>query len=232
MMPFKLFLIILTCFSFAVLSADDEIVHPESSFALGVNIGTKGLGLDALLNVSDKINLRGSYSQYEFSESFDEDGISYDGDLDIDVFGVLIDYYPMGGSFRLSAGYYNNGSAIAAEAQPESAGTVNINGFDYDLSGESVRTDIDWDSGAPYLGFGWGNAFADGSGFSWAIDLGVLVTDEPMATLSASQGLFTQAALFGRDLSVDIAAEENELNNDLSDFDLYPVAQIMFTYSF
>ncbi len=214
------------------LLSNDEIIHPESDLAVGVNLGTKGLGFEGLFNVSDSLNLRATYSQYEFSESFDEDGISYDGDLDVDVIGAIVDYYPMQGSFRLSAGYYNNGSAIAAQAQPESSGTVNINGFDYALSGESVRTDIDWDSGAPYLGIGWGNAFAEGSGFSWAIDFGVLLTGEPTATLTASQGLFTQAELFGRDLTTDIRAEETELNNDLSDFDIYPVAQLIFTYSF
>ena len=223
--------VILPLLSFA-LFAEDVVVTPESMFALGVNAGTKGVGLDGLFNLNDYFNLRLSYSQFNTDEDFDEDGISYSGDLDLDTSGLSVEYYPFAGDFRIAAGYYNNGSAIAAQAQPDSAGTVNVNGFDYDISGEFVRSDLDWDSGAPYIGMGWGNAFANGSGFSFAIDVGVLFTDEPTATLSASDGLFDQAAILGRDLNQDLSAEETELNNDLSEFDVYPVMQLSFTYSF
>lgn len=220
--------LLITCLAMPL----STLAESPSLFAFGVNGGSRGLGFDATVKINSYFNLRGSYSQYEISESFDEDDIEYDGDLELDTMGVMLDYYPFAGSFRLSAGYFNNGNQINAKAQPGGSGTVNINGFDYDVSNEWVKTEMDWDSSTSYLGLGWGNAFGEGSNWTFTFDLGLLLTDEPSATLSASDGLHASAATLGRNLQADLDAEAAELNDDLSDFDKYPVIQLGLSYRF
>jgi len=218
--------------STAIILSFQTYAESDKQFALGLNLGTKGIGADVGMVVNDNISLRGTFSQYEASESFEEDGIVYDGDFDLDNFGIVLDYYPFKGNFRLSAGYYSNSNQIDALAQPETGGTVDINGYDYNISGEWVRTNMDWDSSAPYMGIGWGNAFSEGSNWTFTLDLGVLFTGEPTAALTASPGLHQRATDLGRTLSDDLDAEQIQLNDDLSDFDLYPVIQLGVTYSF
>jgi len=144
----------------------------------------------------------------------------------------MLDYYPFAGTFRLSAGYFSNGTGLGATAEAGAAGTVNINGFDYDITNEYLNISMDWDSSAPYIGLGWGNSLGEGSNWTFTFDLGVLLTGEPNASLTASDGLHANADALGRDLSVDIAAEEASLNEDLGDYNKFPVIQIGLTYAF
>jgi hypothetical protein len=205
----------------------------EKSFAIGAIGGTRGVGFEGTFGLSKSFNVRGSFAQYDFSEDYEEDGINYSGDLELNTTGILLDYYPFEGTFRLSAGYFNNGSKLAALAEPGNDGTVEINGYNYDVSGEWVQSDMDWDGGAPYVGFGWGNSLGEGSNWTLTLDVGILLTDSPTARLTASDGLYVAADAVGRDLDADLRAEEQSLNDgDLSDFDKYPVIQIGINYAF
>lgn len=200
----------------------------DKQFAFGVNGGSRGAGFDLVYQINDNFNLRGSYSQYDISESFEEDDIDYDGEFELNTTGVMLDYYPFSGAFRLSAGYFNNGTGLAASAQAGAAGTVDINGVDYDITNEFLDINMDWDSSTSYIGLGWGNSLGEGSNWTVTFDLGILLTGEPNAKLTASDGLHAA----NPDLIADIAAEEASLNEDLSDFNKYPVLQLGLTYAF
>lgn len=223
----------MTLLTFGLLASPINcFADSDKTAAIGINGGSRGLGFDFVYRVNDSFNLRGSLSSYNFDEDFDEDGINYSGEFDLDTKGLMLDYYPFSGSFRLTAGYFSNGTSLGARAEPGNDGTVNINGFDYDVSGEWVQSDMDWDSSAPYFGLGWGNSLGEGSNWTFTFDIGVLLTGEPRAALTASAGLHADAATLGRNLDADLAAEEAELNDDLSDFNKYPVLQIGLTYAF
>ena len=75
------------------------------------------------------------------------------------------------------------------------------------------------------LGIGLDFELFDKAGLNF--DLGVLWQDEPLVTLAASGTLasdpFFQASL---------AAEQQELTDDLSDFKAYPVISLAFIYNF
>ena len=218
--------------SIDTFAAEGELAAEKKRFAIGAIAGTSGIGISATFKINDYINMRALHGQLDISESFEEDDINYDGDFEVKMSGVMLDFYPFKGTFRLSAGYFKNGNDLTAVAEPGANGTVEIDDFEYDITGESLGAAVSWDGSAPYLGLGWGNAFGEGSNWTVTFDLGVLFSGAPYATLSASDGLFTQALNAGRDLNDDIAAEEASLNDDLNDYDIYPVVQLGLSYTF
>lgn len=210
----------------AALSTTTSAFADSKKFAVGVNGGTRGLGVDAVVGLGKFFNVRGTYSQYDFDESYEEDGINYDGTLELKTMGALLDYYPFAGSFRLSAGYLNNGSDLRARAV-DSDGVIMVGDNEYDISNEWVQSDLDWDSTAPYLGLGWGNSLGKGSNWTFTLDLGIIFTGKPDARLTASDGLMAQDGF-----QEDLAREEAALQDEIDDFDQFPVLQLGFTYAF
>ncbi len=220
----------------AALSTAAPVFADSKKFAVGVNGGTRGLGVDAVVGLGKFLNVRGTYSQYDYSEEFEETDITYSGDLELETLGVLLDYYPFAGSFRLSLGYFNNGSDMRAiGAVPPEQTSITIGDDTYGVTDAWVRADLDWKSSAPYIGIGWGNSLGKGSNWTFTVDLGVILSDEPNVNLTASQNLYDFAAenpSLGLDVDASLAEEEAQLRADTADFDKFPVLQLGFTYAF
>lgn len=224
--PLILICLALPLLSTPALADGKKSASDNKRFAMGVSGGLRGLGFDATLKLTDKLNLRGTYTSYEFDETYEEDGIDYDGELELSTTGLMLDFYPFSGSFRFSVGYLNNGSELTAFAEA-SNGFIDINGVSYDISDEWVQSDLEWDSSTPYVGIGFGNPLGKGSNWTLSLDVGVMLTDEPTATLTASENL-TLIPGFNENLE----AEEASLNEDLGEFDMFPVFQLGLHYAF
>jgi len=210
------------------------VCHAESSdknFAIGAVAGTTGIGAQVVLKLSDSFNLRGQYGQLDYDYDFDEDGIAYEGEFGAKVAGLMLDYYPFDGAFRLSAGITSNGNQLDAKAYGED-GTIEINGVDYPVGSEYLTATADWKSSAPYVGLGWGNPVGEGSALTVTFDMGVMFTGSPNVALGASEGLYGVADLLGYDLQSDLDEEAMALEEDLADIEYYPVVQLGLNYAF
>ncbi|MBK1691795.1 hypothetical protein [Ectothiorhodospira mobilis] len=189
-------------------------------FALGAKLGTTGLGLEGTLGLRDNLNLRGGFYGLDYSRELEEDGIEYDGDLELRSAALLADWHPFGGGFRVSAGGYYNGNEFGGSAE----GSLDIGNDTYDARLDAT---VDWDGFAPYLGVGYGNAVGSG-GWSFAFDLGVMFTGSPSVDLD---GQVNNAALQAQ-FEDDLRREEAQLEDDVEDIKYYPVLSLGLAYRF
>lgn len=187
---------------------------------IGVKASTLGAGVELGVSLSERFVLRGALNKYSRDDDRTIDDIKYDADLDLKSSALFLDWHPMKGSFHLTVGYLNSASQLNATATP--VGTFNVGGTDY--SGDiTLHGKVDLGSG-PYVGLGWGNVPAKGLGFSF--ELGAVQQGTPDATLTASGA---DAGLINPD---DLAREEQNMQDDLDEFELYPVVSLGISYGF
>ena len=187
-----------------------------------VKAGTLGAGLDIGWAFNESLDARVSLNGYSTDDTFTESDIAYTADIDLATAGLLLDWHPFRGSFRLSAGVYANNNELSATGRP-TGGTFVINGVTYNASDiGSLNGLIAFDSASPYLGLGFGRMSK--SGFKFTFDLGVLY-QKPDATLNVVCGAGLPAPTCTQ-LQSDVAAEQAQLNDELDDYRYYPVVAI------
>ncbi|HAB56363.1 MAG TPA: hypothetical protein DCE61_08425 [Cellvibrionales bacterium] len=194
--------------------------------AVGVGGSTLGYQVALSQSLSENVNLKLSYNTASQSFDGETDGVNYDYDFEFESTSLLIDWHVFGGGFRLTTGALINDNEIFAQSD--------ISGLTLEV-GDTVFTsaevgrlegDISFDSYAPYLGLGWGRSITDG--FSFVFDLGVVFQGEPTVNLQTVGGTLSDNSL----LLDEVEREEQELQDDANDFDVYPVVSLGLFYSF
>ena len=201
-------------------------INSYAGTAVGVGGSTLGYQVALSQSLSENVNLKLAY--HTASQSFDgeTDGVNYDYDFDFESTGILIDWHVFGGGFRLTTGALINDNEIYAQSDISGL-TIEV-GDTIFTSAEVGRLegDITFDSYAPYLGLGWGRSIADG--FSFVFDLGVVFQGEPTVNLQTMGGTLSNNPL----LLDEVGREEQELQDDANDFDIYPVVSLGLFYNF
>ena len=208
------------------------------SVGVGVTAGTLGPGLTLTVPVFDVLNVRAIGSGLAFDidvEIDDEDGIpnnelEFDGDITIGAVGGLLDYHPFRNGFRASVGVlyaFNEfeGTAVCDQVTCEVGGQPAVV-----AQGDRLRGEVDYSGVAPYVGIGWGNAVDEAGRWSFSFDIGAMFTGSPDVSVRCTQVSAGGAAQALCDQQAD--EEENELEDELGDFDVYPVVSIGFAYKF
>jgi hypothetical protein len=183
-----------------------------ADFGVGLKAGTYGLGAEFGVGFSSWFTLRATATTGDLSGDYDEDGIDYDASLDVGGYGLLADFFPMKGTFRLTAGLLSNRNEIGLEAVPTAP--IEIGGTTYPPAAVGTLSgDIEFDSSVPYFGVGWGNV-AKGRRFGFLVDLGFIHQGAGNVTLSSSTGLVSQS---------DLDAEAAAIEDDIQDYDFWPI---------
>mgnify|MGYP001034275065 CR=1 FL=1 len=200
--------------------------YASAGTAVGVGGSTLGYQVAVSQSVSENVNLKLTYQTASQSFDGETDGVNYDYDFDFESAGILIDWHVFGGGFRLTTGGLINDNEI--HAQSDVSGLTLEVGDTVFTSAEVGRLegDISFDSFAPYLGLGWGRSIADG--FSFVFDLGVVFQGEPTVSLESVGGSLSSNPL----LLDEVEREEQELQEDANDFDVYPVISLGLFYNF
>lgn len=194
-----------------------------SDVALGIKGGTLGTGADVTIGLSETVNLRGGFNYLNINF----EGDSLDDDIDVDALlntiPIVIDWHPGGGSFRITLGAMINGNKIEGSA---STSNVNLAGVVFALDDFDAKAEFD--DLAPYVGIGWGNALDEEGHWTITFDLGVMLQGSAEITASATA---TNPALQG---AVDIAldAEVQDWEEEVEDYELYPVLTLGLAYRF
>lgn len=194
--------------------------------AVGLGLSTQGVQVSLAQSLTDDINIKLAYNTASSDFDGETDGINYDYDFDFDSISVLLDWHAFSNSFRFTAGAIANNNEIQADSRISTA-TVQVG--DTTFTSEQVgriEGDITFDSFAPYLGIGWGRAVAEG--FSFNFDLGLMFQGEPAVDLRSVGGSLSDNPI----LVAEVEREEQELQDDVDEFDLYPVVSVAVTYSF
>lgn len=180
-----------------------------ADWGIGAKVGTLGVGVDVARSFTPFFNARIGVNAYDRSFDFDTDDFEYDGDLELESGHLMLDFHPWTGGFRISAGLVRNRNQFVA------TGTSTTN------SSVQIDTEVDFDKNAPYVGIGWGNVTSGISPISWSIDLGVMDQGSPRVDVSSSSLSESQ-----------VQAEEDEIEDELSDYDTYPVVSAGLIFRF
>src|SRR5882672_1119716 len=208
-------------------------ISPAAWADVGVLLkaGTLGAGLDVSNGISEKLAIRLQANALNYDHDTTRSDLDYKAELELRSAGVLLDWHPFSGVFRVSGGAYWNGNKATVTGQP-TGGKYQINGQPYN-SGDigSLNGKIDFPSVAPYLGIGFGSAPKAGRGMSFSFDLGVLYQREPNVGLTVVCGAALTAPQCTQ-LQNDVAAEQVSLQDDLKDFKFYPAVSFGIGYRF
>ena len=197
-------------------------------WSLGVAASTLGLGAEAGYSFSDRFDVRLAGYAFSLSQDGEESGIEFDSTLDLANVGAYLDWRPFAGAFRVSAGWFATDNSLDADGKPGPGGTYDIGGVTFTAAEVgALQATGDLGSSAPYLGLGWLWGRADG-GLAWSLDLGVLLQDSPGIELTSTGGTLSSQP----ELQEALAVEEAELENDLDQYDVYPVVTFGVTYRF
>lgn len=196
-----------------------------SGLGVGVKAGTLGLGAEITKSFTPSINGRLGFNNYTFSTSGTESDIKYDIDLKWQSTALLLDWHPFEGSFRLTAGYIANGNKIDMDAKP--AAEYKVGDVSYDATDlANLNGTVKFDSG-PYVGFGWGNA-GDGKGLGFSLEVGAVYQGSPNVSLRGSCTDVVACADFDNQL----AQEEKNAEDSMSEYKWYPQVALGISYAF
>lgn len=192
-----------------------------TDMAVSAKLGTLGLGVEGSFGLTEKFNARLGLNKYDFDRSETIDDINYDLNLEWQSISMLADWHPFGNAFRFTAGLMLNNNELNGSA---AATTLDIGSGTYLNVG--LDATLDFDTTAPYLGVGWGNALAADRGWGFNVDVGIMYQGAGDVTLTptgSGAGLVSAS---------DIAAEEQRFENDIKDFKYYPVFSFGVSYKF
>lgn len=195
-------------------------VHAE--WAVMPSVSTLGAGVDLAGELSSRVQLRGGFHAIDIGRPMTWDNVDYDGELRLRNVQGLFDFYPAGGSFRVSAGAIWNQNRASGISNEDT--TIEVNGIRYPVAlVGTIRADAETDPVGPYLGVGWGNPIAGSRRYRLMLDIGAYAHGDPRVELTARPR-------FGIPLPQryldDLQAEEDRINEDAKEYSIYPVVSI------
>ena len=108
-----------TSTAFALLAALSlQATAHAADIGLTVGVGTAGVAVHLSTPVSESFNVRLGYNGLSRSTDDSTDDVDYDLKLKLATVDALVDYFPMQGAFRLSAGLVYNGNKFEGNGRP------------------------------------------------------------------------------------------------------------------
>ena len=162
-----------------IMMSTQAQAESTTGFSLGGQVGLYGLGVNFKGKFSDTLGVKVGFEQFTYKDiDLGDEKEDYETDFDAETKAILatVDWHPFAGIFAIRGGVIVNDSNVLGDIKPKSgdAQVFRYNGVDYDLNElGSIKTKVDFDPVAPYIGLGWDASFASESGFGFTFDLGV-----------------------------------------------------------
>ncbi len=197
--------------------------------ALGPKFGTTGIGLDLTFGINPYLNLRGGFNYGSFTWSPEFGDVDYDMDITMTSIPLLLDIQPFGGNFRITGGFFiQPGTEADIDATPTDATQIGNHTYEPDVIGTlSGKVEVK-NTVAPYVGIGFGNTVAEDQQLTCTLDIGVVFQSYDVSLTSDGAGMTAKLDTFREDL----AKEEDNIQNDLDDWKIYPVVTIGLAWHF
>jgi hypothetical protein len=192
-----------------------------SAWGVAVGGGTLGISFNlAHALYSDYLDIRGQYNYMPINNVNIQDN---DMAVNFNTYGLLLDYKPLGGVFRITGGVYGDGRKFSVQGSNIDIGDG--------MSG-SGNAGISFPAMSPYLGIGLGSFAAstvDKKGFLIAFDAGVM-----FSKASAYANLTCNDSGNGSCNGFDDQTQEfiDQMNSTFAAFPFYPVLSLNFGYRF
>ena len=212
-------------------------VPGRAEVAIAAKASTLGAGAELTVGLSPQVNVRLGVNGYNYrDEGREVSDIVYDAEANLRTATALLDWHPGGRGFRLTAGAVYNDTSVEASSLPPASGFYDIGGVPVPVGFVgTLDADADFDPVVPYAGLGWGNAVGGSKKLGFFVDLGVVFQGKADVTLTpiipANSPINTTPG--AREvLDVLLRREEQDLEDEASDYDLYPVVAIGLSYRF
>ena len=204
-------------------------VAQPSQVTGSVTAGTLGVGPELGIRLGDKIGVRADAAILR-TQLVDVEGksddIAFDGNVRMRSGGAMLDVYPFGGGFRLSAGIRLNGLKAKLVATPTTNVTIG-NRTVTPLQVGTLRADYrvrDW---APAATIGYAAELMPR--LVAGVEAGILFHGAPHIRRLRSEG----GTLSGDPgFDADLERERMLIENDIDDYKFYPVVQASIGYRF
>lgn len=211
---------------------------PALAVTWTADLGTTGVGLHADLPIvpSERVHARVGLNylqRYKFSRTTKQ--VTYDFTASLLTYDALLDWYPTGSGFRLTAGVIRNNNLVDATGTPNRIETFTFeNGRFSTTAIGKLSGRIDFQPTAPYLGIGWQGHHPNFPNWQLSTDLGVMYQGASRTKLGISGCTLPGMAcdLLVNLLAPSIAAEEVRLNQQLKDYRYFPIFRIAIGYQF
>lgn len=191
--------------------------------------GTLGVGPELGVRLNNNVGLRADAAVIRaepLEVEAESDDIAFDGNVRMRSGGAMVDLYPFGGGFRLSAGIRLSGLKATISATP----TTNVTIGDRTVTPAQVgklRADYrvrDW---APAATIGYAGELLPR--LVAGIEAGILFHGAPHIRRLRSEG----GTLSGDPAFIaDLERERMLIENDIEDYKFYPVVQASLGYRF
>lgn len=220
----------------ALLCVFSAIPASAADVAIGARGGTLGVGAEMTVGLGRQVNARLGLGGFEYSDRREASDIEYDAEAHLRTATALLDFHPGGRGFRLTAGAVWNGTEVEGRSLPPASGSYDIGGVPVpvEILG-TLNADAEWDPIAPYVGLGWGNAVGTNQKVGFSFDLGAVFQGEADVELTPvlpADSPINTNPLAREALQILLEREERDLEEDVADYDIYPVVSIGVTYRF
>lgn len=216
----------------AVIGALAAAATQAADVGIYGKVGSSGYGAGLGLKLSDQFRARVEYNAFSFDPGDDSstnittNSVDYSTQLDLRYGGLLVDWHPFSGVFRLTGGLIMNDSKLKMEAVD---GYLFVGNTFYSAAALDAHATADFPSTAPYLGIGWGDVAGTKGHFSFVADVGLLFQGSPNVKLSANCAATGSNANACRQRLV---SEERQLQDDADDFQYWPFLSVGVGYRF
>jgi len=202
-----------------------------ADFGVGVKAGTLGLGLEGRWDPPVPwFDIRLGMNQYDYDDSSNYAGVDYDATLALDSFYLTGNIkFPLS-PFRLTLGAVSNGNELQMLSADTGGLDINIGGVPFPVGAVgALQSTTSFDSTAPYLGVGFDFELFGKAGLN--LDFGVLWQGEPSVELTATN-FDNLSSVEQALLAPALAAEQAQLQDEMSDYKAWPVISLAFVYNF
>lgn len=197
-----------------------------TGFSVGGSIGTLGLGAESSIFLNNHLNFRVAGSLLDFSYDDTIDDIDFDLDMDFTTVRFMLDFYPSDrADFRISAGLVYADNSIGISGTPSEPEEIGDNFYSPAEIG-TISGSLTFDEWSPYFGIGFGNPVRPDTAFSVSMDFGVIFTS--YETEISADGTKSGDPIFQADLN-DL---KDDIDDDLDNFQFYPVLSFTVSYHF
>jgi hypothetical protein len=195
------------------------VAQADEGLGLGMagKVSTLGYGVELGYRFNDYLAVRAGINKGSFNTTGTESGTDYDYTMTFDNVPVTLDWFVMGGTFRISGGIVSNNNKLTGTA----SGQLDVNGVIYPNG--SATTETSFAKTSTYLGIGWGALPSANKGFGMSFDIGVMGQGSPTTKITSTSVPVPPA---------DIAAEEASLNDELKNYKYWPVVSLGIGYTF
>lgn len=213
-----------------------------SQFALGANVGTPGLGVEARTPINQQIFGRIGVNYLDYKHDFDDGQIKLKGELRLITVPLMLDYHPIQDSgFRVSAGVAYNGNMVKAKGRASKNVTLYGRTYTADQIGQVSSKLKLGNNVAGVVSLGYDSSLMDNSPLSFACEFGVMVAGKPKLKIntSAAEAIINSsgATKQQKDIAMQAIADvKRDAQKSLDKVDkylrYYPIVSLGFKYSF